>query len=627
MSDHAADGVLIPLERELQERLSWLVRLRWFAGLGLVIGSLVGLPLFTFPVPYPALTVVGVAVLGYNEILFLFGDRVAEALHSLQRTVHVQIALDWAALTATVYLTGGIRSPATAAFVFHLIVGSILLSPRACYLLTTAAVLLMGWMASLTPGDVFRSLDPVLARRAPGHAPTAETWLALTFLFVVTTYLATSITGRLREKEAALAQSERSLNEAYRGMASLYELGQTVNSTLDAKEVLSLIAEHATRLLGGKAAAIRLLDPTGRTLSIGGAFGLSRAYLDKGPVHVEDSLVDGEVLRGNPVQVFEVADDPRFQYPEEARSEGLRSMLSCPMRAKNRTLGVIRVYTGEPRVFAEQETSLLMNLANLGAVAIQNARSYGALVALDEERVWFARTTHHQLRSPLAAVQASIDALPFAGALNATQADLVARAKRRIQDAFDTIRDLLDLAAAQRLEDPSALAPVCLEDVLRRVIEATQERCRTKGLAFDVDLGARVWGIRAAASDLERVFSNLLDNAVKYTASGGVHVSTGRHGGWVDVVVKDTGIGIASDDLEHVFDGFFRAASAKATGEVGTGLGLSIVRKIVEKLGGRVLVESTLGRGTTFTVRLPVVTGEGVPSVDAPRGSPSQALQ
>lgn len=622
MNETAADGVLIPLERELQERLSWLVQLRWFAGLGLVIGSLVGLPLLEFPVPFPVLTVVGVAVLGYNEILFLFGDRVAETLHSLRRTVHAQIALDWAALTATVYLTGGIRSPAAVAFVFHLIVGSILLSRRACYLLTTAAVLLMAEMASLTAGDLIRPFDSETARLAGGRALAIEIWAALTFLFVVTTYLATSITGRLREKEAELAQSERSLDRAYRGMASLYELGQRVNSTLDMTEVLSLIAQHAVRLLRGKAAAIRMLDPSGRTLSIGGSFGLSQAYLDKGPVHMEDSLVDGEVLRGSPVQVLDVADDPRFQYPDEARREGLRSMMACPMRAKNRTLGVIRVYTGEPRVFGEQETSLLMNLANLGAVAIENARSYGDLQALDEERVWFARTTHHQLRSPLAAVQGAIDALPFAGPLNATQADLVGRARRRIQDAFDTIRDLLDLASAQRIEDSSARTPVRLDDALRRVLEAIQERCRTKGLAFEVELGPASCQLRADPADLERVFSNLLDNAVKYTVSGSVSLRATCVEGWLDAVVADTGIGIAKDDLERVFDGFFRAASAKATGEMGTGLGLSIVRKVVEKLGGTITVDSEPGRGTRFSVRLPTWRSDLV-STPADRSQPA----
>jgi len=600
MSGAAGEVVLIPLEIELQERQTWLIQLRWLAGLGLVVGSFVGIPLLDLPVPFLPLTAVGLGVLGYNLVLYRFGRKVAETLHSLRRTVHLQIALDWAALTATVALTGGIHSPASLGFVFHLIIGSILLSRRACYLLATTAAIVMGILAPLTLVDLARSLRP-----GAKPAMAVEIWAALAFLFLITTYLATSITARLREKEAELAQSERSLDAAYRGMAALYELGQRVNATRDVDQVLSMIAQHATRLLRGKASFIRLLDPTGKSLYIGGSFGLSQAYMNKGPVEVGKSLVDHEALRGATIQVLEVGDDQRFQYREEARREGLRSMLTCPMRAKGRTLGVIRVYTGEPHVFTEQEENLLMNLANLGAIAIQNVRAYSELRALDKERVWFARTTHHQLRSPLAAVQAAIDALPFAGMLNETQKDLVSRARARIQDAFDTIRDLLDLAAVQRVESVTPAAPVRLKETLKRVLGIAQERCLAKRLAFVVAMDDTAGSIRADVADLERIFSNLLDNAVKYTSHGSVTVRTTSAGGWSETIIEDTGIGIKPEDQERIFDGFYRSVAAKAASEVGTGLGLSIVRKMVTKLGGTIAVESTPGKGSRFIVRLP----------------------
>jgi signal transduction histidine kinase len=433
-----------------------------------------------------------------------------------------------------------------------------------------------------------------------------ELWTALAGLYLVTTYLATSITARLREKEDALSRSERSLEVSYHGMASLYEVGQLVNSTLDVNEVLDLIGRHATWLLNARAASIRLLDATGQTLTIGGSFGLSRSYLDKGPVDVENSLVDAEALRGRIVQVPEVADDPRFQYPGDARREGLRSMVTCPMRARHRTLGVIRVYTAEPHDFTEQEQQLLMNLANLGAVAIENARDYSNLRALDQERVWFARTTHHQLRSPLAAVQSAIDALAFAGPLNAAQQDLVLRARRRIQDAFDTIRDLLDLAAVQRVAPAAVEEPVSFGDALARLLESTRERCAAKGLEFVVDVPPASCRVRIAAGDLERIFGNLLDNAVKYTRCGRVALTARcASGGWLDVAVEDTGIGIEPGARARIFDAFFRSAAAKATSEMGTGLGLSIVEKLVTRLGGTIAVESEAGHGTRFVVRLP----------------------
>jgi signal transduction histidine kinase len=232
--------------------------------------------------------------------------------------------------------------------------------------------------------------------------------------------------------------------------------------------------------------------------------------------------------------------------------------------------------------------------------------------------------THHQLRSPLAAVQSAVAALSFAGALSETQQDLVARAKRRIQDAFDMIRDLLDLAAAQRIEEPASLPPVQLEESLMHVIEAVQERARAKGLelieSVDLDEGR----VRAAPADLERIFSNLLDNAIKYTARGSVSIHASRCPEGLEVAVQDTGIGIAKEDLARVFVGFYRSAAAKATGEVGTGLGLSIVQTLVARLGGTLTVDSQPGKGTTFTVHLPAV-GPDSPNGGADQGEPSPA--
>jgi signal transduction histidine kinase len=281
-------------------------------------------------------------------------------------------------------------------------------------------------------------------------------------------------------------------------------------------------------------------------------------------------------------------------------------MLSCRIAAKNRTLGVIRVYTAEPHEFTDQEQKLLLNLSNLGAVAILNARSYSDLVALDEQRVWFARTTHHQLRAPLAAAQGALEALPFAGTLTHNQEELVERARRRIQDSCEMIRDLLDLAAAQRLEDAPAAEPVRFEEALRRVLETAREHARAKGIGFVEELDAADCLVPVQSADLERIFSNLLNNAVKYTSRGQVTFGARQADGMLNAWVSDTGIGIAPEDIEKVFSGFYRTAAARATGEIGTGLGLSIVRHVVEKVGGTLKVESQPRAGTRFDIILPL---------------------
>jgi signal transduction histidine kinase len=354
-----------------------------------------------------------------------------------------------------------------------------------------------------------------------------------------------------------------------------------------------------------KACFIRLFDKSGTQLYIGGAYGLSEEYLNKGPVEVSKSLIDMEALSGGVVQVLEVADDLRFQYREEARREGIRSALCIPLSGKNRVLGVIRVYSAEPHEFSEQEQHLLLNLANLGAVAIENARSYSELEELNKERTWFARTTHHQLRAPLAAIQGVLDALPYAGPLNEKQLDLIARSSRRITDAFDMIRDLLDLAAAQRPLDDQNRQPVALEEALQRAIETGRERARAKGVNFAVELPKEPLEVLGYETDIDRIFSNLIDNAIKYTpADGNVEFNVERSDGEIQFEVRDNGIGIGANEQERIFEGFYRTQSAKATGEIGTGLGLSIVKRLVERMGGSLRLQSEPGVGTAFTVVL-----------------------
>jgi signal transduction histidine kinase len=599
------EPVLLPLDKELQERLHWLTGLRWIAGFAILAGIFLAPPLLGVRLPRAPMLAIALTLLSYNLVLHLKRDWFASTPARARNNVYLQVALDWAALTATVYLTGGIVSPVCLVYAFHLIIGAILLSRGACYLLACGAGVLLGILALATPVEILPQ-GTVLRGLAERPGVPLHIWIDLTAFFFVTTWLATSITARLRRKEDDLSRSTQALDRSLQEMESLYGVGQLVNSTLDLDEVLRLIAEQTTRLFGAKGCFVRILARDGKTLSIGGSYGLSPEYIGKGPVRLERSRVDIEVLDGRTIQVADVTEDARFQYREEARREGLRSMLSCPMRAKDRTLGVIRVYTGEPRVFGAGEERLLQNLANLGALALQNARSYGDLQALEKERIWFARMTHHQLRSPLAAVQGAIDALPYAGPLNDAQEDLVGRARRRIADSFDTIRDLLDTAAAQRFQEAEGLGPVRPVESLRRALETAREQARSRGLSIREEIAGEDVAVRGSADDLEKIFSNLLTNAVNYTPAGEVRVGMLPAGDSVEILVEDTGIGIAKEEVGRVFEAFYRSPAAKATGVPGTGLGLSIVSRLAQRMGGSVSVESEPGKGSRFTVRLPL---------------------
>lgn len=601
-----APPALIPLERELRERLVWFVKLRQAAVVAVIVGTWVATTLLDLGLSALPLYALGVAVGAYNLAFWLLSRRPdwPSTPAAYKTMVYAQTGLDWVALSFLVHLTGGIRSQALLVFTFHLIIGAILLPRRACYLQAVLASLLAGLLALAEQQQAWPVAPVFDTPLAPAEA--VYRWLVFTAFSAVTTVLTTSIVVPLRRKEEALFASEQALDRACAEAAALNRVGQAVNATLDLGQVLGLIAESAAQLLMVKASSIRLLDKDGRHLRIAAAHGLSRGYLDKGPVELSRSRLDAEVLAGAVVQVVEASADPRFQYPEEVRREGIHAVLCAPVQAKGRSIGCIRVYAAQPRLFAKEEEDLLRHLADLGAVAIENARTYADLQALSEERAWFAGMTHHQLRAPLAAVQGMLDALRYAGPLGEKQAHLVQRCRRRVAELLETIRDLLDLAAAQRPLVGRPAEPVVLLSCLGRTLETVMERAAHKGVSVTLDVPDTGLAVHAEEGDVARIFANLLDNAVKYTsAEGAISFAAHVDGEVVEAVVSDTGIGVRAEDRERVFEGFYRTQAAKETGEDGTGMGLSIVRQLVTRWGGQVILSSAPGQGSRFVVRLP----------------------
>jgi GAF domain-containing protein len=161
---------------------------------------------------------------------------------------------------------------------------------------------------------------------------------------------------------------------------TLYQVARTVNSSLDIMQVLETIVASAAEALDAKACSLRLLGPDGKHLMFGAAYGLSPNYRAKGAVDVAHSEVDRLALIGDgPVQVADAQTDARFQYPEQAREEGIVSVLVTPLRVQDQSIGVMRVYTGAAREFSQAEIALIEAIASLSALAIENARLYERL--------------------------------------------------------------------------------------------------------------------------------------------------------------------------------------------------------------------------------------------------------
>jgi signal transduction histidine kinase/FixJ family two-component response regulator len=410
---------------------------------------------------------------------------------------------------------------------------------------------------------------------------------------------------------AELKGAEQTLQQRNRELAMLNRASQALASTLDLDQVLVSVLEEVRRLLGIVACSIWLIDPeTGELVcrqSAGPQSELVRGF----------RLAPGQGLAGWVAQSGETlvvadthADERYFKGVDKQTGLMLRSILSVPLRAKRGVIGVLQVTDTQTDRFDETHLALIEPLTASAAIAITNAeliealrRRTAELEARNEELDAFAHTAAHDLKGPLGYI------VGFAKVLAQDYATMpeeqlsrylqtIARSGSKMGDIIDA---LLLLASAHKLEDVE-LRPLEMADI---VDEALQR------LAFMVDqyqaeiVLPDAWPLAMGYGPwVEEVWVNYISNALKY---GGqpprVELgATTQADGTLRFWVRDNGVGLTPEEQARLFTPFTRFDQVRAKGH---GLGLSIVRRIVEKLGGEVGIESEVGQGSTFSFTLP----------------------
>lgn len=228
------------------------------------------------------------------------------------------------------------------------------------------------------------------------------------------------------------------------------------------------------------------------------------------------------------------------------------------------------------------------------------------LQELNRARSLFTRLVTHELRAPVAAIQSYLQLILGGYVPDDRLHEIVGKAELRAEDELERISDLLDLTRLQEPVGEAAIESTDAEAILREVLDIMQPRIQDKGLSTNVEVSPDVSPVMANAEHVHRVWINFVSNAIKYTPEGGALTVTLKEKG--DVVcgsVRDTGIGMSSDEVTRVFELFYRTKAAKAMSPHGTGLGLSIVKSIMERYGGRTWVESQPGQGSTFYFEFP----------------------
>jgi two-component system phosphate regulon sensor histidine kinase PhoR len=228
---------------------------------------------------------------------------------------------------------------------------------------------------------------------------------------------------------------------------------------------------------------------------------------------------------------------------------------------------------------------------------------------LDEMKTIFVNLVSHELRSPLGAVKLQLSVIRdgVAGELNEKQLHLISRAQLKLEGLLDLINDLLDVAKMEAGQRHLEQTPLHLEEVLAEVVELLKTKAQDQKIVLLLSVPPDLPAILADRRGMEEIFTNLVSNAINYSPDGGeVRIAASPRGQYLEVLVRDQGVGIAPEDIDKIFTKFYRAKDPKTRHIVGTGLGLAIVQAMVEAHHGNIEVESQLEVGTTFRVLLPL---------------------
>ena len=608
------------IEEELIANEAWLISLRWWAGSGVIAATWFTTSFLDLSLNALAFYAIGLAMLVYNLFLFVILRlrlRVSpRSVEPFKLLALAQIGLDWFAMILLIHYSGGVESPAILFFFFHVIIASILRTPRQTYIYSAVAILLVGGMTGLEYAGLLPHYPVMGFVDAPMYKDRLYVSGVMAFFvsgIFIAAFIASTLNRRLRQRQTEIVQLTDRLQRAYSRLQTLYDGMQALNSTLDLQQVLDRLARDTVKVMGVRGCSIRLLDKTGERLIDAAAYGLSDSYIRKGELVLEYNPLAREVLAGKTITVDDVALDDRLQYATQAREEGIRSMLSTRLQGRREVLGMIRVYSDESSNFTEGDVSFLTAIANQGSLAIENAMAFKALEETDEIKSKFMLMMTHELRSPISVVRSLLCTITsgYAGALTEQQADIIMRALQRVDFLQTLIDDLLDLASGKsEPTDASTWVNIPLVEAVERVITRFEMSAREKQieLKWQCEPGDSLLTVSATNEEIDRILNNIVSNAIKYTPHGGTVTVTLDCciEGCVHLKVIDTGIGIPDEAQARLCEEFYRAPNAKAQVKEGTGLGLAITKNLVTRFGGRIGVKSKLGEGTEFVVIFPI---------------------
>jgi signal transduction histidine kinase len=402
-----------------------------------------------------------------------------------------------------------------------------------------------------------------------------------------------------------------------RDLTALTEVGRAVSSTLDLKVVLKTIVDRAVTLSGTDAGSIFYYRADVSRFELGETAGIEGeiiARLRKLDIAAKDSGLGEAITYRKPLLIPDLAKRETNPLRAVAIEAGFRAALIVPLLSSDGPLGTLVLQRRQPGEFPQTVVTLMESFADQSAIALENARLFDEIAQKGREleiasqhKSQFVANMSHELRTPLAAILGYAELMQegFYEPLGQKSLDALTRIRSNGKHLLGLINTVLDIAKIESGQFTLNMAEYAIESVVETVRSATESLAQNKKLALKTEVTKPLPIGIGDEQRLTQVLLNLVGNAIKFTDTGEVRVTAKAVNGHFAVSVADTGPGIPPEHQTRIFDQFHQVDSSNTKTKGGTGLGLAISRQIVEMHGGRIWVESTLGKGSTFQMELP----------------------
>ncbi len=424
--------------------------------------------------------------------------------------------------------------------------------------------------------------------------------------------VATHVAGVAIERHriaSELACSTARLAEESRVSTALAHAGHEMISSLSPSVLLDRLSELTTELLCCDVSDTVLRDPVLDVFVPRSSHGYTAEQQEAMRVMRLSPTALGPLLRELESQGHVQVHTSKVTDPANARllaEYGVTRSLYVALRRGPEVIGFLSAgYCGRETAFSPQQQRLAIGIAQLASMALENARLVEELQRASRLKSEFVSTMSHELRTPLSVILGYADMLHDEGLPPAERSATLARIRRAGLELLEMIEATLNLGRLEAGRDPACIEAVAVPALIDELAAEFAAMAQPPATVLRWEGGDDVL-LDTDRRKLRIILKNLVGNALKFTPSGEVVVRADARGERCAFTVRDTGVGIATDRLPVIFEMFRQADSSDARSYGGVGLGLYIVQRLLEQLGGDVMVASAPGRGTTFTVTLPM---------------------